>query len=185
MTEVERYRKFKLELEDITGRLSGLPQRIEQLKSETATTRDEAVRLELLGDADLARRRRDGIKSAQDEVRRIEMERDDLMHRRGILLSLLEETRKKAEAELGASHLREFAKAAKTFATAIKLAHKAELELAAAREAAAQAFGELDSRLVPLPTWDFLIIHHPSSQACQPAIERFFSQMKDLGFDLN
>ena len=185
MTEVERYKKLQLELEDVAGKLVGLPGRIDALRMESAAARDEAVRMELLGDPG-ASGKRSGIKAAQDEVRKIEAEREDLQHRREILLSVLEEVKKKAEPELAAIHTRQFAKAVKVFAAALRAAHRAEFELAAVREEADRAFGEVNSRLVPLPTWAPLLIRDPGSpEAMRPEMARFFDQMKNQGFDLS
>ena len=185
MTECERFLKLKLELEDVAGKLVGLPQRIDSLRSESVAARDEAVRMELLGDSG-AGGKRAGIKAAQDEVRKIEAEREDLLHRRGILLSVLEDVKKKAEPELAAIHVRQFVKAAKAFASAALAAHKAELELAGVKEAAVQAFGEIDSRSVPLPSWAPVLLRDlGSSGQMRSELVNFFESMKAAGFDLS
>jgi len=185
MTEVERYKKLKLELEDVAGKLVGLPGRVNALRMESAAARDEAVRMELLGDAG-ASSKRAGIRAAQDEVRKIEAEREDLVHRRDILLSVMEEVKKKAEPELGAIHTRAFAKAVKTLASALRAAHKAEIELAAVRGEADRAFIEIDSRLVPLPTWAPLLLQDlGSTGAMKPELEHFLEQMKGQGFEVS
>lgn len=185
MTDVERYKKLKLELEDVAGKLVGLPQRVDLLKREVATARDAAVRGEYMGDPEAARRH-ETIKSAQGEIQRIEAERDDLLHRRGILQDLLEEVRKKAEAELVPIHAHKFEKALKVFASLLRSAHKAELELAEVREEAARSFGEIDSRQVPLQSWTPIVMRDAGSPGImRPEVERFLDQMKGAGFDLS
>ncbi len=185
MTEVERYKKLKLDLEDVAGKLVGIPSRLNQLRGETQPTRDDAIKAEYLGDADLADRKRGEIKTTFDEIRKLEADREELTYRRGILLPILEETRKKAEAEIGPVHLRQFERAVKNFATALRLTAKAEAEIVAVRETANRAFVDIESRLVPLPEWKFLIIRGADySTMLKPEIAAVLAQMKDLGIDL-
>lgn len=186
MTECERYRKLKLELEDIAGKLVGLPQRVNALKAKSKSARDEAVRMELLGDPGGADKMGAGIRAAQDEVRKIEADQENLMHRREILLSVLEEVKKKAEPELSAMHTRAFAKAVKSLAGALRAALAAEFELAAVRGEADRAFGEIGSRLVPLPTWVPLLLRSlDSTGAMRGELVNFLEQMKGQGFDVS
>lgn len=185
MTEVERFKKLRIELEDVAGKLVGLPGRINAIKAEAVAARDESVRAELLGDPGGVGKRA-SIKASQDEIRKIEAEKEDLDHRRSILLSVLEEVRKKAEPELTAIYARAFARAVKSFAEKLRSAHKAELELAGILEAASQAFGEIDSRLVGLPSWTPLLMRDAGSpEAMRPEVAKFFDLMKGQGFDLS
>lgn len=184
MTEVERYKKLKLELEAVAGKLVGLPQRINAIKAEAAQARDESVRAEFLGDPE-AGRKRAAVKAPQDEIHKIEVEKEELEHRRSILLSVLSEVQKKAEQELNAIHARAFARAVKSFAEKIRSAHRAELELAGILEAASQAFGEIDSRLVGLSGWTPLLMRDAGSPDVMKAeVARFFAQMQGQGFEV-
>ncbi|MGA2533824.1 MAG: hypothetical protein ABSG19_12415 [Candidatus Aminicenantales bacterium] len=185
MTEVEKWKKLRLEFEDVHGKLVGLPGKITALKMEASAARDESVRMELLGDLG-APAKRASIKAALDEVRKIESEREDLEHRRKILQSVMEEVKKKAEPELAAVHARTFARAVKALAIALRAAHKAEFELATVREEAVQAFGEIDSRDVPLPRWVPVLIRDlGSAGAMRPELVNFLEQMKGQGFDVS
>lgn len=184
MTEIERYKKLKADLEAMNSKIIGLPGLIGSLKDKSTAARDEAVRLELLGGGEAANRLA-AAKAAQDEIRKHEVEKEDLEHRKGIMQGLLKELREKAEAELSAAYMKAFAKALKSFSTAIREAHRAEVELAGVRQAAKQAFDEVDSAASPLPFWAPLLMREFGGEAMKSEVDRFFDSMKVQGYDVS
>jgi hypothetical protein len=188
MTEIDRYKKLKLELEDIAGKLVGLPQRVDALKAESRDARDAAVRMELLGDPGAAGKRA-GIRAAQDEVRKIEADREDLLHRREILKSVMEETRSKAKLELEALHRPVFAKAVKAFVAALRAAHKAELDVVALREEIDRDYVQgIDARSTeePFPEWQGILLQSRSSSSpMRSEVAAALERLKGQGFDLS
>jgi len=188
MTETERYKKLKLELEDIAGKLVGLPERVNALKMESAAARDGAVRMELLGDPG-ASGKRAGIKAAQDEVRKIETDREDLLHRREILKSVMEEVRMKAKLEIEALHRPIFAKAVKLFAAALRAAYKAELDVVAMREQIDRDYTQgIDARSTeePFPEWSNILLQgRTSSSPMRSDVVAALERLKGAGFDLS
>jgi hypothetical protein len=188
MTEVERYKKLRLELEDITGKLVGLPGRINTIKAEAAQARDESVRAELLGDPD-AGRKRAAVKAPQDEIRKIEAEKEELEHRRQILRPVMEEVRMKAKLELEALHRPVFAKAVKVFAAALRAAYKAELDVVALREQIDQDYVQgIDARSTeePFPEWSNILLQgRMSSSPMRSDAVAALGRLKEQGFDLN
>ena len=188
MTEVERHKKLKLELEDVAGKLVGLPGRVNALRMESAAARDEAVRMELLGDAGTSSKRAE-IKAAQEEVRKIEVEREDLMHRREILRSVMEEVRMKAKLELEALHRPAFAKAVKLFAAALRAAYKAELDVVILREQIDRDYVHgIDARSTeePFPEWSNILLQsRTSSSPMRSDAVAALERLKGQGFDLS
>ena len=185
MTEVERYKKLKGEVGDLSTKIVDLRAKINAPKTDYAKEYDELVRAGFLGDptaaAKLAAINASGTPPA--ELRKAKMELDGLEHRREILHSAMVEVSKKAEPELGAVHTKHFARAVKALAAALRAAHKAELELAAVRGEADRAFiEEIDSRLVPLPTWAPLLLR---GLDMRPELVNFLEQMKGQGFDVS
>lgn len=189
MTEVERYKKLKNELEDLGLKVTELRGKIHAPKSDAAKDYDELLRAELLGDSSAASKRAaiEAPGTPHDELRKLTTECENLEHRREILRSAMDEVRKKAESELAVIHTRHFARAVRVFATAIRAAYKAEVELAAVREQADRAFiDEIESRLVPLPTWNPVLLRHRSVDApMQFEATNFLELMKGQGFDVS
>ena len=185
MTETERYKKLKTELEDLGAKAADLWAKINAPKNDDAKEFDELVRAELLGDASAASKRA-AIRAPETphaELLRLGEEHRDIEHRREILRSVLEEVRKKAEPELGVIHTKAFARALKAFATAVRAAYRAEVELATVREQAGQAFiDEIESRLVPLP--DLVPLLHRGHDML-PELANALDQLKNQGFDVS
>lgn len=182
MTEIERFKKLKADLDSLQSRLSSIPAEIDQLNAELAPMQDAAVRAEIEGDKHAANRHAE-ISRTKAKLADLEAEKKEKAHRGKIMRQVLDEYRTKAAAELQAQHDPRFRKAVKAYAEKVLEAHAAEAALCKLRDSIDADFSEIDAPS-SAPTWAPLFVADLTNASVNQMLQRHLERWAAMGYEV-
>ena len=182
MTETERFKKLRGDLDTLQSRLSSIPAEIDQLNAELVPMQDAAVRAEIEGDKHAANRHAE-ISRTKAKLADLEAEKKELAHRGKIMRQVLDEYRQKAAAELQSQHDPRFRKAVRAYTEKLREAHAAEGELVKLRDSINAAFSEIGAPS-PVPTWETLLVADVTNAGINQMLQAHLDRWASMGYDV-
>ena len=183
MTERERYLKVEQERRSLSTRTAGIPQEQAWLRSELAPLEEALTRAEILGETDKAGRLRAEAADKAGRLKDITEELEAAQKRIKVMGTILEDLRKKAEADMVPAAHKRFAKGVKNFVEKLQAARQAETDLSSLREEIKREFDEIGS-LCPIETWETLIIRHLTDPKLKVIMGDYIDRMKAIGYEV-